>query len=54
MSKVHVSRAKNENLKIGFNLFLKNKIRAIFNQEYMCCVFTFVQHTNPLERKAYL
>ena len=28
-----------------FILFLKSKIRAIFEQEFMCSVFTFVQYT---------
>ena len=27
-----------------FNLFLKNKIRTVFELEYMCSVFTYVQY----------
>ena len=31
-----------------FILFLKNEIRAIFELEYMCSVFTFVQYIKDL------
>ena len=40
------SKKKKEMFMWYFILFLKNKIRAMymFELEYMCCVFTFVQY----------
>ena len=43
---VKAKKKKNENFVFDFILFLKNKIRDIFELEYMCSVFTFVQHTS--------
>ena len=38
-------KPKNEIFMCDFILFLKNKIRSIFELEYMCSVFTFLQYT---------
>ena len=37
-------KPKNENFMCDDILFLTNKRRAIFELEYMCSVFTFVQY----------
>ena len=37
-------KAKNEIFMSGYILFLKSKIRVIFEPEYICRIFTFVQY----------
>ena len=39
------SKSKNEFFTCDFILFLKNDIRANFELEYTCSVFTYVQYT---------
>ena len=45
------AKKKNETFMCDFILFLNDKIRAIFELEYLCSVFTFVQYYNTV--KAY-
>ena len=47
-------KAKNDIFVCDFILFLKNKIRGIFELEYMCSVFTFVQYILEISKPCFL
>ena len=44
-------KAKNEIFMSDYILFLKSKIRVIFEPEYMCRIFTFVQYICVWKRR---
>ena len=41
-------KAKDEIFMCDFILFLKNEIRAMFELEYMCSIFIFVQYVRTV------